>query len=160
MARQARRVRRCIGVSGQETAVEPLLTGAENLEMFGRLCHLGRTEARRRASELLDTFGLTEVAGRPAKPYSGGMRRRLDLAISLINSPVVLFLDEPTTGLDPRSRAATWDLVRKLVASGTMLLLTTQVQDVSRCSRDAERRSPVSRRARRRHGGPIRLRQR
>lgn len=126
VVRQPLQVRRCIGVSGQETAVEPLLTGVENLELFGRLNRLSRRDARGRAQELLEIFDLTEAAGRLAKTYSGGMRRRLDVAISLINSPSILFLDEPTTGLDPRSRTTTWDLVRQLVSSGMTLLLTTQ----------------------------------
>ncbi len=126
VARHPLQVRRRIGVSGQETAVEPLLTGAENLELFGRLHRLSRRHARGRAQELLDTFDLTAAAGRLARTYSGGMRRRLDLAISLIKRPSILFLDEPTTGLDPRSRTATWDLIRELVGSGVTLLLTTQ----------------------------------
>ncbi|OHV42883.1 ABC transporter [Parafrankia soli] len=126
VARQPLQVRRRIGVSGQETAVEPLLTGAENLELFGRLHRLSRRDACRRARELLDMFDLTAAAGRLARTYSGGMRRRLDLAISLIKRPSILFLDEPTTGLDPRSRTATWDLIRELVSSGVTLLLTTQ----------------------------------
>ncbi|WP_322755415.1 ATP-binding cassette domain-containing protein [Frankia sp. Cas3] len=119
-------VRRSIGVSGQETALEPLLTGRENLELYGRLHRLGRRGARQRAQELLEQFGLTEAATRPAQTYSGGMRRRLDLAVSLITRPSVLFLDEPTTGLDPRSRSATWDVVAELVGAGTTVLLTTQ----------------------------------
>ncbi|WP_322779135.1 ATP-binding cassette domain-containing protein [Frankia sp. Cas4] len=126
VVRQPYEVRRCIGVSGQETAVEPLLTGWENLEFFGRLHRLGRRRARQRAQELLEQFDLTAAASRLAKTYSGGMQRRLDLAISLITRPAVLFLDEPTTGLDPRSRSGTWAMISELVSAGTTLLLTTQ----------------------------------
>ncbi|WP_374582070.1 ATP-binding cassette domain-containing protein [Frankia sp. CiP3] len=126
VARQPRAVRQRIGVSGQETAVEPLLTGWENLELFGRLHRLGRRGARRRAQELLEQFDLTTAATRLTKNYSGGMRRRLDLAVSLITRPSILFLDEPTTGLDPRSRSATWEMIADLVSAGTTLLLTTQ----------------------------------
>jgi ABC-2 type transport system ATP-binding protein len=103
-----------------------LLTGRENLVLFGRLLRLGRAKARRRADELLDRFDLTDAAGKPVKAYSGGMRRRLDLAISMVVPRPVLFLDEPTTGLDPRSRGATWEVVRELRAAGTTVLLTTQ----------------------------------
>ncbi len=126
VVRQPHNVRRCIGVSGQETAVEPLLTGWENLELFGRLHRLGRQGARRRAQELIEQFDLTAAASRLASTYSGGMRRRLDLAVSLITRPAVLFLDEPTTGLDPRSRSTTWTMISELVSAGTTLLLTTQ----------------------------------
>jgi ABC-2 type transport system ATP-binding protein len=119
-------VRRLIGVSGQYAAVDEYLTGFENLEMVGRLYHLGATEARRRARELLGQFNLTEAGDRVAKGYSGGMRRRLDLAGALVARPPVLFLDEPTTGLDPRSRNDLWDVIADLVKEGTTLLLTTQ----------------------------------
>ncbi|MFD9111257.1 ATP-binding cassette domain-containing protein [Streptomyces bottropensis] len=126
VAREPWQVRRRIGVSGQETAVDPLLTGTQNLEWFGRIGRLSRRQARDRARQLLEIFDLTEVAGRLARTYSGGTRRRLDLAVSLVSRPEILFLDEPTTGLDPRSRTATWDIVRELVDGGTTLLLTTQ----------------------------------
>ncbi|WP_030490045.1 daunorubicin resistance protein DrrA family ABC transporter ATP-binding protein [Micromonospora chokoriensis] len=124
--RQPDEVRTRIGLTGQYAAVDEILSGRQNLELFGRLFRLGRREARRRADELLERFGLDEAAGRSAGEYSGGMRRRLDLAASLIRTPRVLFLDEPTTGLDPRSRNQVWDLVRGLVADGTTVLLTTQ----------------------------------
>ncbi len=119
-------VRRRIGLSGQYAAVDEILTGFENLDMIGRLYRLGAKQARRRADELLERFSLTEAGGRPVKGYSGGMRRRLDLACSLVAAPPVLFLDEPTTGLDPRSRLDLWDVIRELVGGGTTLLLTTQ----------------------------------
>jgi ABC-2 type transport system ATP-binding protein len=121
--------RRRIGVSGQYAAVDEYLTGYENLEMVGRLYHLGRSKARRRAKELLEQFALSDAANRVAKTYSGGMRRRLDLAGALVAEPAVLFLDEPTTGLDPRSRMALWDVIGELVRGGTTLLLTTQYLD-------------------------------
>ena len=124
--RDPRGVRERIGLSGQYAAVDEYLTGYENLDMIGRLYRLGRTRARERARELLERFSLTEAGDRPVKTYSGGMRRRLDLAGSLVAAPKVLFLDEPTTGLDPRSRVEMWDVIRELVASGTTLLLTTQ----------------------------------
>jgi daunorubicin resistance ABC transporter ATP-binding subunit len=123
---QAADVRRRIGLTGQYAALDNSLTGRANLIMVGRLSRLSRAEARRRAGELLDRFGLTEAAGRAVKTYSGGMRRRLDLAASLIGRPEVLFLDEPTTGLDPGSRAVMWDIIRDLAAEGSTLLLTTQ----------------------------------
>ena len=123
---QARSVRRQIGLAGQFAAVDELLTGRENLRLFGGLFRMSRRAARRRADELLERFDLLEAADRPAKTYSGGMRRRLDLASSLLTSPLVLFLDEPTTGLDPRSRNQIWALVRELVDEGTTVLLTTQ----------------------------------
>ncbi|MFJ9091975.1 ATP-binding cassette domain-containing protein [Streptomyces globisporus] len=126
VARDPRRVRGRIGLTGQYAAVDEGLTGRQNLEMFGRLFHLGNRPARQRAGELLDRFGLTEAAGKAATEYSGGMRRRLDLASSMILQPDVLFLDEPTTGLDPRSRGEVWEAVRALVAGGTTVLLTTQ----------------------------------
>jgi ABC-2 type transport system ATP-binding protein len=119
-------VRSRIGLSGQYAAVDEYLTGFENLEMVGRLYHLGRRRARDRARELLADFGLTDAADRPARTYSGGMRRRLDLAATLVAAPPVLFLDEPTTGLDPQSRNELWALVRELVRDGATLLLTTQ----------------------------------
>ncbi|GAA4575643.1 ATP-binding cassette domain-containing protein [Planotetraspora kaengkrachanensis] len=125
----ADRLRHRIGLAGQHAAVDELLTGRRNLVLFGRLYHLPRRTARRRADELLERFGLAEAASRPVKTYSGGMRRRLDLAASLIVAPPVLFLDEPTTGLDPRSRLALWDLLRELVSDGTTVLLTTQYLD-------------------------------
>ena len=115
-----------IGLAGQYAAVDENLTGRENLVMVGRLYHLGRREALRRADEVLERFDLAHAAGRPAKTFSGGMRRRLDLAASLVGRPEVLFLDEPTTGLDPRSRRTMWALIRELVEGGTTLLLTTQ----------------------------------
>jgi len=120
------RVRSLIGLAGQQAAVDELLTGRANLEMVGRLYHFSGRVARQRADELLERFDLTEAADRMAKTYSGGMRRRLDLAASLVASPPVLFLDEPTTGLDPRSRLGMWNVLSELVAGGTTLLLTTQ----------------------------------
>jgi ABC-2 type transport system ATP-binding protein len=119
-------VRRIIGVAGQYAAVDENLTGFENLEMVGRLYHLGAKAARRRAQELIDQFELTEAGNRPVKGFSGGMRRRIDLAGALVINPKILFLDEPTTGLDPRSRLALWGVIKNLVAEGTTLLLTTQ----------------------------------
>ncbi|MHC5560366.1 ATP-binding cassette domain-containing protein [Kocuria sp. U4B] len=120
------RIRRMIGASGQYAAVDETLTGAENRRMVGRLHHLGGPAARRRAGELLELFGLADAGDRPVKGYSGGMRRRLDLAGALVVRPRILFLDEPTTGLDPRSRIGLWDVIRSLVADGTTVLLTTQ----------------------------------
>jgi ABC-2 type transport system ATP-binding protein len=122
----AARVRRVIGLAGQFAAVDPNLTGRENLRLIGRLSRLGRRQARARAGELLDSFGLTGAADRLVRGYSGGMRRRLDVAAALLHRPEVLFLDEPTTGLDPESRFALWDSVRDLASSGTTVLLTTQ----------------------------------
>jgi ABC-2 type transport system ATP-binding protein len=119
-------VRRRIGLSGQYAAVDEYLTGFENLTMVGQLYHLGRSRSRARAQELLRQFDLADVSGRPAKNYSGGMRRRLDLAAALVAEPSVLFLDEPTTGLDPKGRLEVWDMISSLVAGGTTLLLTTQ----------------------------------
>jgi len=119
-------VRRIIGVSGQYAAVDDYLTGYENLEMVGRLYHLGRRRARRRAHDLLEQFDLADAADRPAKTYSGGMRRRLDLAGALVVQPPVIFLDEPTTGLDPRSRLGMWGVISDLAKAGSTLLLTTQ----------------------------------
>jgi ABC-2 type transport system ATP-binding protein len=121
-----REVRRRIGVSGQYAAVDEYLTGYENLDMVGRLYHLGRRRSAERARELLERFRLSAAANRPVKTYSGGMRRRLDLAGALVADPEVLFLDEPTTGLDPRSRQDMWQVIADLVAGGTTLLLTTQ----------------------------------
>ena len=126
VAREPAAVRELIGLTGQFAAVDELLTGRENLEMFGRLFKLTREDARRRADELLERFGLAQAADRPARTYSGGMRRRLDIASSLLTRPQVLFLDEPTTGLDPRSRNEIWAVVRELRREGTTLLLTTQ----------------------------------
>ncbi|WP_250445693.1 ATP-binding cassette domain-containing protein [Actinotalea sp. C106] len=126
VVREAGQLRRRIGVSGQYAAVDENLTGLENLDMVGRLYHLGAKRAKQRAWELLERFDLTEAARRPVSGYSGGMRRRLDLAGALVAEPEVLFLDEPTTGLDPRSRLGMWDVIGELVASGTTLLLTTQ----------------------------------
>ncbi|MEV6398022.1 ATP-binding cassette domain-containing protein [Streptomyces sp. NPDC051907] len=126
VARDPRRVRRRIGLTGQYAAVDQLLTGRQNLEMFGRLFHLGGKGAARRAGELLERFDLVEAADDGVGGYSGGMRRRLDLASSMILAPEVLFLDEPTTGLDPRGRGEVWSAVRELVAGGTTVLLTTQ----------------------------------
>jgi ABC-2 type transport system ATP-binding protein len=119
-------VRSRIGLTGQYAALDEILTGRENLEMIGRLYRLSKADAKRRTGELLERFRLTDAAGRIVKTYSGGMRRRLDLAASLIAAPPVLFLDEPTTGLDPRSRLEMWALIEELVAGGTTLLLTTQ----------------------------------
>src|SRR6516225_9188054 len=129
VVRQAAAVRRMIGLSGQSAAIQEELTGRENLEIIGRLYHLSKSRAKTRAAELLERFDLVDAAGRTAKTYSGGMQRRLDLAASLVGDPKVLFLDEPTTGLDPRSRLGMWDIIRSLVAGGTTLLLTTQYLD-------------------------------
>jgi len=119
-------VRALIGVTGQFSAVDNLLTGEENLRLMADLRHLGRQEGKRRTAELLERFDLTDAARKPLATYSGGMRRRLDLAMTLVSRPEIVFLDEPTTGLDPRSRAEMWDIVRELVAAGTTILLTTQ----------------------------------
>ena len=129
VVRQAGDVRSRIGLTGQYAALDDYLTGRTNLVMIGQLARLTRSQARRRADELLDRFDLAGAAGRVVKTYSGGMRRRLDLAASLIGHPEVLFLDEPTTGLDPRSRAVMWEIIRELAAEGTTLLLTTQYLD-------------------------------
>jgi ABC-2 type transport system ATP-binding protein len=129
VVKQAAAVRRSIGLSGQSAAIQEELTGQENLEIIGRLYHLGKAQAKIRATELLERFDLVDAADRYAKNYSGGMQRRLDLAASLVGRPQVLFLDEPTTGLDPRSRLGMWDIIRSLVAGGTTLLLTTQYLD-------------------------------
>jgi ABC-2 type transport system ATP-binding protein len=126
VAREPDAVRAAIAVTGQFTAVDNLLTGEENLRLMADLHHLGRQEGRRRAADLLERFELTEAAGTTPATYSGGMRRRLDLAMGLMGDPRVVFLDEPTTGLDPRSRRAVWQIVRDLVADGVTILLTTQ----------------------------------
>jgi len=126
VVRDAERLRHVIGLAGQSAAVDENLTGLENIEMVGRLYHLPAAEARRRAETVLERFDLTGAADRVAKTYSGGMRRRLDLGASLVGRPQILFLDEPTTGLDPRSRIEMWDIIRELQHEGTTLLLTTQ----------------------------------
>lgn len=127
---EAYAVRLRIGLLGQHAALDEELGGRQNLEMFGRLHHLGARGARARADELLVRFGLSDTGRKPVGAYSGGMRRRLDLAASLITEPEVLFLDEPTTGLDPRGRAEVWDSVRSLVGAGTTVLLTTDRKSV------------------------------
>jgi ABC-2 type transport system ATP-binding protein len=126
LARDPDAVRSAIGVTGQFSAVDNLLTGEENLLLMADLRHLDRAEGRRRAAELLDRFELVEAAGKPAGTYSGGMRRRLDLAMGLIGDPRIIFLDEPTAGLDPRSRRTMWQIIRDLVADGVTIFLTTQ----------------------------------
>jgi ABC-2 type transport system ATP-binding protein len=123
------KVRERIGLSGQTAAIDEYLTGYENLEMVGRLYHLGARKSRERARELLERFDLTDAADRPAKTYSGGMQRRLDLAAALVAEPDVIFLDEPTTGLDPRSRAQMWETIQELVRGGSTVLLTTQYME-------------------------------
>jgi oleandomycin transport system ATP-binding protein len=127
--RESHRVRQLIGLTGQYASVDEQLTGTENLLLIGRLLGMPRSRARQRARELLAQFDLSDAAGRAAKTYSGGMRRRLDLAASLVGEPPLLYLDEPTTGLDPRARAELWDLIRGLVSGGTTVLLTTQYLD-------------------------------
>ncbi|WP_152365615.1 ATP-binding cassette domain-containing protein [Microlunatus speluncae] len=127
--RHPHQVRQLLGVTGQYASVDENLTGRENLWLFARLQRIGSAEARKIADRLLDQFGLTEAANRPLAQFSGGMRRRLDLAASLITRPPLIFLDEPTTGLDPRTRGQMWDTIRELVASGCTLLLTTQYLD-------------------------------
>ncbi len=129
VVRDAGRVRQRIGLVGQTPAVDEVVSGRENLVMFGRLFHLGTRQARTRADELLEHFGLADTGRKAVKQYSGGMRRRLDLAASLILAPEVLFLDEPTTGLDPRGRNEVWASIRSLVAAGTTVVLTTQYLD-------------------------------
>ncbi|WP_436787617.1 ATP-binding cassette domain-containing protein [Yinghuangia sp. YIM S10712] len=126
VVRQPTQVRRSIGLSGQFAAVDEYLTGRENLRMVGELYQMSSRDAKARAHELLDWFNLADAADRPAKTYSGGMRRRLDLAAALVVRPPVMFMDEPTTGLDPRNRLALWEVIQKLVEDGTTLLLTTQ----------------------------------
>jgi ABC-2 type transport system ATP-binding protein len=155
VAREPAQVRRRIGLTVQHDAVDDLLTGRQNLEMFGRLHHLLPRAARRRASELLEQFGLTDAADRLAKTYSGGMRRRLDLAAGFILSPEVLFLDEPTTGQDPRSRSEVWEVVRALVREGTTVLLTTHYLDEA--DRLADRISVIDRGRVIAEGSPDRL---
>ncbi|MEU3182992.1 ATP-binding cassette domain-containing protein [Streptomyces sp. NPDC006923] len=127
--RQPRQLRRTIGLTGQYASVDEKLSGWENLYMIGRLLDLSRKDARRRSDELLERFSLTEAAKKPAMQYSGGMRRRLDLAASMIGRPSVLYLDEPTTGLDPRTRNEVWDEVQRMVAEGATVLLTTQYME-------------------------------
>jgi oleandomycin transport system ATP-binding protein len=129
VAREPARVREAIGLTGQYASVDELLTGAQNLVMIGQLLDLSRRDAKRRAAELLEWFDLSAAADRPAKTYSGGMRRRLDLAASLVGRPSVIFLDEPTTGLDPSKREDMWGVVRSLVGDGSTVLLTTQYLD-------------------------------
>jgi ABC-2 type transport system ATP-binding protein len=126
VVKDAEKLRHVIGLAGQSAAVDENLTGLENLEMVGRLYHVPAPEARRRAETVLERFELSDAANRTAKTYSGGMRRRLDLGASLVGRPTILFLDEPTTGLDPRSRLEMWDIIRELVNDGTTLMLTTQ----------------------------------
>ncbi|MGH9069722.1 MAG: ATP-binding cassette domain-containing protein [Acidimicrobiales bacterium] len=129
VVREPAEVRRHIGLTGQYAALDEYLTGRANLIMVGQLCRLSRRDAKRRADALAERFDLTEAAGRAVKTYSGGMRRRLDLAASLVAQPEILFLDEPTTGLDPSGRLVMWDVIRKLVVEGTTLVLTTQYLD-------------------------------
>ncbi|GHD98091.1 daunorubicin resistance protein DrrA family ABC transporter ATP-binding protein [Streptomyces alanosinicus] len=129
VVRQPRQLRRVIGLTGQYASVDEKLPGWENLYMIGRLLDLSRKDARTRADELLERFSLTEAARRPASTYSGGMRRRLDLAASMIGRPAVLYLDEPTTGLDPRTRNEVWDEVQRMVGDGVTVLLTTQYME-------------------------------
>jgi ABC-2 type transport system ATP-binding protein len=129
VARHPRQVRRRIGLTGQTAAVDEILSGRQNLRMFGRLFHLGGADARRRADELIEQFDLVEAGDSQVRTYSGGMRRRLDLAASMILAPEVLFLDEPTTGLDPRGRSEVWESVRRLSDGGTTVLLTTHYLD-------------------------------
>jgi len=126
VVRQASQLRSCIGLAGQFAAVDEVMTGRENLLLVGRLYHLSRSERRERAQQVLEIFGLAEAGDRPVKTYSGGMRRRLDVGASLVGKPPVLILDEPTTGLDPRSRQDLWQLIQSMVAGGTTILLTTQ----------------------------------
>ena len=129
LTKEPERVRAAIGVTGQFSAVDNLLTGEENLKLMADLHHLGRTEGRRRIAQLMDRFDLGELASKPASVYSGGLRRRLDLAMTLVGDPRLIFLDEPTTGLDPRSRHAMWQIIRGLVAEGVTVFLTTQYLD-------------------------------
>ncbi|MDN5275473.1 MAG: daunorubicin resistance transporter ATPase, antibiotic transport system ATP-binding protein [Candidatus Saccharibacteria bacterium] len=126
VAKEGDAVRAIIGLTGQSAAVDEMLTGRENLIMMGQLYHLSKADARQRAEELLKEFNLVDAASRPLKDYSGGMRRRLDLAVSMIATPPIIFLDEPTTGLDPRSRIAMWGSINRLKESGATILLTTQ----------------------------------
>ena len=126
VVRHARHLRAVIGLAGQSAAVDDLLTGRENIHMAGRLYHMPKRQVQKRAQDLLEQFDLVDAADRSVKGYSGGMRRRLDLAASLVANPPMIFLDEPTTGLDPRSRLELWDVIRTLVSEGTTVLLTTQ----------------------------------
>lgn len=126
VSRQPQQVRMIMGLAGQSAAVDDILTGRENLELVGRLYHLDSATVRRRATQLLDSFSLTDAADRPSKTYSGGMRRRLDLAASLVGNPKILFLDEPTSGLDPQGRLELWGTIKDLVSQGVTVLLTTQ----------------------------------
>ncbi|WP_431869882.1 ATP-binding cassette domain-containing protein [Nocardiopsis eucommiae] len=158
VASRPRLVRSRIGFVGQYAAVDEILSGRRNLEMFGRLYHLGRRRSRERAVELLERFDLTGAADRSVRTYSGGMRRRLDLAAGLVLDPRVLFLDEPTTGLDPRSRAEVWRAVRELVAGGTTVLLTTQY--LEEADRLADRVSVLDRGRVIAEGGPEELKSR
>jgi len=141
VVREARTVRQKVSLTGQYASVDEDLTGHENLVLVGRLLGLGWGQARQRASELLEAFGLADAAGRQVLTYSGGMRRRIDVAASLVTVPEILFLDEPTTGLDPRSRSQVWELVRRIAAAGTTVLLTTQYLDEA--DRLAERMAVV-----------------
>jgi len=143
VVREPDAVRRKVGLTGQYASVDEDLTGIENLVLVGRLLGLGWSAARRRAADLLDAFGLAESAGRQVKEYSGGMRRRIDIAASLVTVPEILFLDEPTTGLDPRGRNQVWDLVRRIAAEGATVLLTTQYLDEA--DRLAQRMAVVDR---------------
>jgi ABC-2 type transport system ATP-binding protein len=137
VVKEAEAVRRIIGLAGQNAAVDENLTGRENIRMVGRLCHMSWKDVRRRADELLEGFGLSEAGDRVLKTYSGGMRRRLDLAAALVAQPPVLFLDEPTTGLDPQSRQDLWGVIEDLVGAGTTVLLTTQyLEEADRLCRD------------------------
>ena len=140
---QAAVVRQLVSLTGQAASVDEDLTGNENLVLVGRLLGLGWGEAKRRATELLDAFGLSEAAGRQVRTFSGGMRRRIDIAASLVTNPEILFLDEPTTGLDPRSRNQVWDLVRQIASDGTTVLLTTQY--LEEADRLAERLAVIDR---------------
>ncbi len=126
LGRSAAAIRSVISLTGQNAAVDELLTGEENMRLMSRLWHLDRRTSAKRSGELLERFDLTEARGKPVKTYSGGMRRKLDLAISLVGNPKIIFLDEPTTGLDPRSRATMWEIVKELTATGVTVLLTTQ----------------------------------
>jgi ABC-2 type transport system ATP-binding protein len=137
VVKEAETVRRIIGLAGQYAAVDENLTGSENIRMVGRLSHMSRRDSRARATELLEAFGLTDAGDRVLKTYSGGMRRRLDLAAALVARPPVLFLDEPTTGLDPQSRQDLWGVIESLVAGGTTVLLTTQyLEEADRLARN------------------------
>jgi len=129
VAKQPQKVRSSIGLTGQFAAVDEYLTGAENLQLMGRLYRMSHAETARRTKELLEKFDLVEAGNRPTRTYSGGMKRRIDLAMSLIASPPVIFLDEPTTGLDPRSRLTMWEIIKQLAQSGTTILLTTQYME-------------------------------